>query len=325
MAAKYLSMADESATASPDDEDRCVAAVRQFSRFYTRRIGLLHEGLLGGPLSLAEGRLVFELAQRKITTAKALSDELGLDSGYLSRLVRSLEERGLVLKTASQQDGRQIILSLTPSGLDAFTAIDARSRAEVGVLLERLSPAERQQLIVALGKAERLLGGRAAEPDRVPYILRPPRPGDMGWIVHRQAVLYAEEYGWDGTFEALVAEIVAAFVRSFDPRRERCWLAEREGVVVGSVFLVHASDEIAKLRLLYVEPAARGLGIGRRLVAECIRSARELGYSRLTLWTNDILVSARRIYEAAGFHLVGEERHHSFGHDLVGQTWELPL
>lgn len=192
-------------------------------------------------------------------------------------------------------------------------------------MLERLSPAERRQLTAALGSAEHLLGGTAPEPDRVPYILRPPRPGDMGWVVHRQAVLYAKEYGWDASYEALVAEIVAAFLRNFDPRRERCWLAERVGVVVGSVFLVHASDELAKLRLLYVEPATRGLGIGRRLVAECIRSARELGYRRLTLWTNDVLVSARRIYEAAGFRLVGEERHRSFGHDLVGQTWELPL
>ena len=307
------------------DDNAHVAAVRQFSRFYTRRIGLLHEGLLGGPLSLTEGRLVYELAQRETTTAKAIGAELELDSGYLSRLLRGLEERGLIRKSPSAEDGRQLLLSLTEAGRVAFATIDARSRDEIGTLLDRLSAPERKRLAAALAEAERLLGGVAADPGPVPYILRPPRPGDMGWIVHRQAVLYAQEYGWDNTYEALVAEIVARSIRQFDPRHERCWLAEREGTVVGSVFLVRASDDQAKLRLLYVEPACRGLGIGRRLVDECIRSARELGYARLTLWTNDILAAARRIYAAAGFQLVGEERHHSFGHDLVGQTWELSL
>jgi DNA-binding MarR family transcriptional regulator/N-acetylglutamate synthase-like GNAT family acetyltransferase len=308
-----------------DDRGRYVDAVRRFSRFYTRRIGLLHEGLLGGPLSLAEGRLIYELAQHGTSTAKALGAELDLDSGYLSRLVTRLEERVLVEKSPSPEDGRQVLLSLTPAGHDAFANIDARSRDEVDTLLERLSEPDQRQLATVLATAERLLGGAAPESERLPYILRPPQPGDMGWIVHRQAVLYAQEYGWDSSYEALVAEIVAAFVRNFNLRRERCWLAEREGTVVGSVFLVHVSDELGKLRLLYVEPSTRGLGIGRRLVGECIRSARELGYKRLTLWTNDILVSARRIYQAAGFQLIEEEQHHSFGQNLVGQNWELVL
>ncbi|MBV9777054.1 MAG: MarR family transcriptional regulator/GNAT family N-acetyltransferase [Acetobacteraceae bacterium] len=310
----------------PDtDLDMCVVAVRRFSRFYTRRIGLLHEGLLGGPLSLAEGRLVYELAQRGTATARDLGAELGLDSGYLSRLLRGLEERGLLAKRPSEEDGRQTTLSLTPAGRDAFAAIDARSRAEVGAMLGRLSAPERRRLAAALAEAERLLGGAAPEPAQAPYVLRPPRPGDMGWVVHRQGALYAREYGWDETFEALVAEIVAGFVRGFDARRERCWIAEREGVAVGSVFLVRDSEAVAKLRLLYVEPEARGLGIGRRLVAECVNLARAIGYRRLTLWTNDVLVAARRIYQAAGFRLVAEEPHHSFGRDLVGQSWSLDL
>ena len=307
------------------DLDGCVAAVRRFSRFYTRRIGLLHEGLLGGPLSLAEGRLVYELAQLGTSTARDLGAELGLDSGYLSRLLRGLEERGFLARRPSEEDGRQITLSLTPAGRDAFAAIDARSREEVGAMLGRRSGAERRRLAAALAEAERLLDGAAPEPAQAPYVLRPPRPGDMGWVVHRQAALYAREYGWDETFEALVAEIVAGFVRGFDPRRERCWIAEREGAAVGSVFLVRDSEAIAKLRLLYVEPEARGLGIGRRLVAECVDLARAIGYRRLTLWTNDVLVAARRIYQAAGFRLVAEEPHHSFGHDLVGQNWSLDL
>lgn len=303
----------------------CVAAVRRFSRFYTRRIGLLHEGLLGGPLSLTEGRLVWELAQAETLTAKELSAGLDLDSGYLSRLLRGLEERGLIEKRPSMADGRQVLLSLTPAGRDAYAAMDARSREEIGAMLGRLSPPQRHQLAEALGTAERLLGGGEPAKPAVPYILRPPRPGDMGWVVHRQGALYAQEYGWDESFEALVAEIVAGFVRNFDPKRERCWIAEREGRVVGSVFLVHHNDKVAKLRLLYVEPDARGLGIGRRLVEECIGFARQVGYARMTLWTNDILVAARRIYQAAGFRRVAAERHRSFGHDLIGENWELEL
>jgi DNA-binding MarR family transcriptional regulator/GNAT superfamily N-acetyltransferase len=302
-----------------------VQAVRRFNRFYTSRIGVLHEGLLGGPLSLTEGRIVYELAQSGQSTAAKLGNDLGLDAGYLSRILRGFQERGLIDRRPSATDGRQSVLSLTDAGREAFAVIDARSQAEIGAMLEKLTVAQQQRLVAALDTAEALLGGDDRRQSRVPYILRPHQPGDMGWVVHRQAVLYAQEYGWDEQFEAMLAEIVARFIKEFDPRRERCWIAEREGAVVGSVFLVRQSDEVAKLRMLYVEPDARGLGIGRRLVAECIRFARQTGYRRVTLWTNDILTAARRIYQEAGFLLVEEERHHSFGHDLVGQNWELEL
>lgn len=301
-----------------------IAAVRRFSRFYTRRIGVLHEGLHGSALSLTEARIVYELAQAE-TTASRLANGLGLDTGYLSRVLRALETSGLVERRPSETDGRQSLLSLSASGRLAFDAIDACSTREVATMLTGLGPNQQRRLVEALAEAEALLDGARGSKQAVPYLLRPHRPGDMGWVVHRQAVLYFEEYGFDQTYEALVAEIVAGFLRTFDPARERCWIAEREGAVVGSVFLVRATDEVAKLRLLYVEPALRGLGIGRRLVDECVVSARQLGYRTLTLWTNDVLVSARRIYQAAGFRLVGEEPHRSFGHDLMGQTWERAL
>lgn len=302
-----------------------IQAVRRFSRFYTRRIGLLHGGLLGGPLSLTQGRIIYELAQHGTTTAARLGGELGLDAGYLSRILHGFEAQGLIERRPSDTDGRQILLSLTDAGREAFAAIDARSCEEVGAMLRKLTAAEQQHLVAALDTAEALLGGGGRPEPKIPYLLRPHQPGDMGWIVHRHGVLYAQEYGWDERFEALVAEIVAGFVQAFDPKRERCWIAEREGAVVGSVFLVRHSDEVAKLRLLYVELEARGLGIGRRLVDECIRFARQAGYRRVTLWTNDVLIAARGIYQRAGFRQVKEERHHSFGHDLVGQNWELKL
>jgi len=302
-----------------------VQAVRRFSRFYTRRIGVLHEGLLGSDLSLTEGRVVYELAQRESWNAAGLAAELDVDAGYLSRILRGFEERGLIERRPSETDGRQSVIRLTKAGRAMFTEIDARSRAEVGAMLERLTSGEQIRLTEALETAERLLGGEGREVPRVAYVLRPPRSGDMGWIVHRQGALYAREYGWDEHFEALVAEIVAGFVQNLDPKRERCWIAEQAGTVVGSVFVVRESDEVAKLRLLYVEPDARGLGIGVRLVDECIRFARQAGYRRMTLWTNDVLVAARRIYQRAGFELVKSERHHSFGHDLVGENWDLVL
>ena len=302
-----------------------VEAVRRFSRFYTRRIGVLHEGLLDGPLSLTEARVVYELAQVETSTAGRLGVDLGLDAGYLSRILRGFHERGLIDRRSSAADGRQTLLSLTDAGRVVYAAMDARSQTEVGAMLEQLSTADQRRLVAALASAETLLAGSAAEEPRVPYVLRPPEPGDMGWIVHRQAFVYAREYGFDQHFEALVAEIVAGFIKTFDARHERCWIAEREGAIVGSVFLVRGSEEVAKLRLLYVEAGARGLGIGRRLVDECIRFARQAGYRRLTLWTNDVLISARRIYQAAGFRLVAEEPHHSFGQDLVGQNWDLDL
>jgi DNA-binding MarR family transcriptional regulator/GNAT superfamily N-acetyltransferase len=301
-----------------------VVAVRRFNRFYTRKIGVLHEGLLGSPMSLTEGRVLYELAQRGSATASQLAGELALDSGYLSRILAGFEKRGMLEKRPSAEDARQLILGLTDKGREMFATIDARSHEEIAQLLRPISDTDQARLITALATVETVLGGaqKAGAPS---YILRTHQPGDIGWIIHRHAVLYAEEYGWDETFEALVAKIAAAFIENFDHRRERCWIAERDGEIVGSVLLVKDTPEVAKLRLLYVEPKARGLGVGSRLVAECIGFARRSGYRRLTLWTNDILVSARRIYEAAGFSLVREEPHHSFGRDLVGQYWELPL
>lgn len=301
-----------------------VDAVRRFSRFYTRKIGVLHEGLLGSPLSLTEGRVLYELAQREPTRASSLATELALDSGYLSRILGGFEKRGLVKKRPSEEDGRQVILVLTDRGREMFATINARSRDEIAAMLEELNGTDQARLVRALETAEGLLGGgrKIGEPS---YILRPHEPGDIGWIVHRHGVLYAEEYGFDMRFEALVARIAAAFIENFDTQRERCWIAERGGEIAGSVLLVKDSAEIAKLRLLYVEPKARGLGIGGRLVSECIGFARRAGYRKITLWTNDVLVAARRIYQAAGFNLVQEEPHHSFGRDLVGQYWELRL
>jgi DNA-binding MarR family transcriptional regulator/N-acetylglutamate synthase-like GNAT family acetyltransferase len=301
-----------------------IAAVRQFSRFYTRRIGALREGLHDSPFSLTEARVLYELAQRDGLTAGQLAKELALDPGYLSRILRGFARRGLLDKAVSAADGRQSLLALTEAGRAAFAPLDAGSRAEIGAMLAPLPGAAQRRLIAAMRTIERLLDGGGGDP-KEPYLLRGHQPGDIGWVIHRQGALYAEAYGWDERFEALVAEIAAKFINDFDPARERCWIAERDGEIVGSVFLVKQSARIAKLRLLYVEPAARGLGIGRRLVQECIRFARHKGYRKITLWTNDILVSARRIYEAAGFTLLAEERHHSFGHDLVGQNWELEL
>src|SRR5918995_4946106 len=308
---------------SEDDFDRRVGDVRRFNRFWTRQIGVLREGYLESPFSLTEVRVLFELAHCAETTAGELGEELGLDAGYLSRILSGFEKHGLIRKRRSQADGRRRLLRLTERGREAFAPLDARSRIEIGAMLGGVSVAGQERLVGAMRTIERLLGARP-EP-AVPYILRPHRPGDMGWVVHRHGVLYAREYGWDEHFEALVAEVVGEFIRQYDPRLERCWIAEREGEMVGCVFLVRETGEIAKLRLLLVEPEARGLGIGSRLVEECIRFARQAGYLKITLWTNDVLNSARRIYKAMGFRLVHEEPHHSFGHDLVGQTWELML
>jgi DNA-binding MarR family transcriptional regulator/GNAT superfamily N-acetyltransferase len=299
-----------------------VAAVRRFNRFYTQRIGVLEEGLLNSAFSLTEARVLYELANRDNPAAADLCRDLGLDAGYLSRILGRLVRQGLLTKSAGQTDGRRRCLTLTEAGRAAFAALDGASRGQVATLLDGLSSAGRERLLGAMATVGRLLGQPAPG---VSYILRPPRPGDLGRVISRHGALYAGEYGWDETFEALVAGIVAAFARSHDPRRERCWIAESDGEAVGAVFLVRERDEVAKLRLLYVEPEARGLGIGVRLVEEAIRFARQAGYTTLTLWTNDILTAARRIYEAAGFKLVREEPHHSFGHDLVGQYWELDL
>jgi DNA-binding MarR family transcriptional regulator/GNAT superfamily N-acetyltransferase len=302
---------------------RRIEAVRRFNRFYTQQIGVLQERLLRSPFSLAEARLIYELAHRGKTTATELNAQLGLDAGYLSRLLQGLKERGLINRKVSRADGRQNLLCLNEKGKKAFSSIHVRSRNEIGGMLGPLSPAEQSRLVRAMGTIEELLGARPEQ--KTPYLLRPPQPGDMGWVVHCHGVIYSEEYRWDEQFEALVAGIVAKFIQKYDPKKERCWIAEKDGENVGSVFLVKRSSRTAKLRLLIVDPKARGLGIGGRLVDECIRFARQAGYRKIILWTNHVLLAARHIYEKAGFRLVQEEPHHSFGHDLIGETWELGL
>jgi DNA-binding MarR family transcriptional regulator/N-acetylglutamate synthase-like GNAT family acetyltransferase len=314
----------QSKTAKADNAfDARVAAVRRFNRFYTQKIGVLNEGLLKSRYSLTEGRVLYELAHRQRPTATELCGDLGLDAGYLSRILRRFEQAGLVTRTTSRSDGRQSLLALTAKGRAAFAPLDARSRQEIGAMMNGLGEPDQAALAAAMATIERLLG---AQPQSdTPYVLRPHQPGDMGWVVHRHGALYAREYGFDERFEALVAEIVAKFIAGFDPKKERCWIAERDGAIIGSVFLVRKSKTVAKLRLLLVEPSARGLGLGARLVEECLRFARQAGYRKITLWTNDVLHAARHIYVKAGFRKVGSERHHSFGHDLVGETWELTL
>jgi DNA-binding MarR family transcriptional regulator/GNAT superfamily N-acetyltransferase len=303
---------------------RRVAAVRRFNRFYTRQIGVLHEGLLKSPFSLTEVRVLFELAHRDQPTAGDLIKEMGIDGGYLSRILRGFAKRGLVEKTPSSTDGRQSHLALSPAGKATFAPLNRDAHDEIAEMLRPLPVAEQHRLIAAMDTIEALLGPPPQAP-RAPYLLRPHRPGDMGWVVSSHGSIYAEEYGWNEEFEALVAEIVAKFLRHFDGERERCWIAEREGERVGSVFLVKHSARVAKLRLLIVDPKARGLGIGQRLVEECIRFARQVSYRKIILWTNNVLRDARRLYKATGFRLVREEPHHSFGKDLVGETWELTL
>ena len=304
-----------------------IERVRAFNRFYTRHIGALERGFLDSPFSLAEARVLYELAHRDEPTAAEIAADLGLDPGYLSRILRGFARASLVEKRPSPRDSRRRLLSLTEMGRAAFAPLDAASRAQITAMLQQLSPEAQRRLLEAMGAVAELLDASASRAEPSLYLLRPHGPGDMGWVVARHGVLYAREYAWDATFEALVAEIVAGFLRNFDPARERGWIAERNGENVGSVFLMKHPERagVARLRLLLVDPAARGLGIGRRLVEECTRFARQTGYSAITLWTNDVLVSARRIYEAAGYRLVHEAPHHSFGHDLVEQTWELDV
>jgi DNA-binding MarR family transcriptional regulator len=300
-----------------------VEAVRRFNRFYTKRIGVLHEGLVGSPFSLAEARVLYELASSGQTTATHLGRELGVDGGYLSRILRRFDRAGLIDRKRSESDGRQRPLRLTGPGREAFAALDSRSRGENGAMLGALPRADQRRLIAAMRTVEDLLG--ATPKERAPYLIRPHQPGDLGWIVHRHGLLYAEEYGWDETFEALVARIAADFLDNLDPKAERCWIAEKDGEIAGCVLLVRRSKRVAKLRLLLVEPKARGLGIGARLVEECLRFARRAGYRKVTLWTNSVLTAARHLYENAGFTLVDEAPHHSFGQDLIGQTWTRDL
>jgi DNA-binding MarR family transcriptional regulator/GNAT superfamily N-acetyltransferase len=300
-----------------------VDAVRRFNRLYTRRIGVLQDGYLDSPFSLAEVRVLYELAHRPRTTASELSRELELDPGYLSRILRKFHERGLVARQRSSHDGRETHLSLTSHGQATFGPLESDSRKQIGSLLDRLSEAQQERLVAAMASIERLLDEPATE--AAAGLRTEARPGDFGWVVQRHGAIYAAEYGWDLTFEALVASIVARFVERCDPERERVWIAERDGERVGCVFLVKASRRVAKLRLFLVEPEARGQGIGRRMVEELIAFARARGYYTIRLWTQSILLAARHIYAEAGFKLIAEEAHHSFGADLVSETWELRL
>jgi DNA-binding MarR family transcriptional regulator/GNAT superfamily N-acetyltransferase len=301
-----------------------VAAVRRFNRFYTRHIGLLDEGLLSSPLSLTQVRTLYELAQHQQSTAAEVRDALGLDPGYLSRILSGFEKRHLVEKKGSPKDARQTLLALTRKGLQEFERLNARSDEQVRSILSTLSPAKQDDLLHSMQTVESVLNPGTG--GATPFVLRQHRPGDMGWIVWRHGVLYSQEYGYDERFEALVAEIVAEFVKKFDPARESCWIAERDGENVGSVFLVTKSRTVAKLRLLLVEPSTRGLGIGKRLVAECVRFARRAGYKKILLWTQSELAAARSIYQNSGFKLVRGERHDSWSREgLVAETWELRL
>jgi DNA-binding MarR family transcriptional regulator/GNAT superfamily N-acetyltransferase len=303
--------------------DRQIAAVRAFNRAYTRKIGVLDQHIHKSPYSLSEARVIYELAHRDALSAKEIGSELGLDAGYLSRIVQNFEDDGLITRKPLASDRRQYQLSLTSKGRQAFARLDRNSQEEVACMLAGLSADDRKRLTEAMATVERLFG--LPRPPVRPAILRDPRPGDMGFVVQSQGALYASEYGFDATYEALVAEIVAQFITSFDASRERCWIADIDGSPVGSVFLVKHSDDVAKLRLLAVDPAARGQGVGQRLVAECVGFARACGYRRMTLWTQSILVAARKIYQNAGFALVKSEPHRSFGQNLIGETWERAL
>jgi DNA-binding MarR family transcriptional regulator/GNAT superfamily N-acetyltransferase len=301
-----------------------IAAVRRFNRFYTRQIGLLDEGLLSSPLSLTQARTLYELAHRKQSTAAELCDALGLDAGYLSRILSSFEKNHLIEKKESPKDARQTLLALTKKGRRVFEPLNAQSDEQVRNILSKLSPANQDDLLHSMQTVESVLNSGTRS--TTSCVLRQHRPGDMGWVVWRHGLLYSQEYSYDERFEALVAEIVAEFVEKLDPARERCWIAERDGENVGSVFLVKKSQTVAKLRLLLVEPSARGLGIGKRLVSECVRFAGRARYKKILLWTQSELAAARSIYQSAGFKLVGEEKHDSWSRKgLVAETWELKL
>ncbi len=314
----------KSRIAVPDKE--CIQTVRRFSRFYTARLGTLDEGLLNSPLSLAEARLLYEVATSDLPAASAIAARLRLDAGYVSRLVAGLQKRGLIRRRRSAVDGRQSLISLTAAGRKVFNTLDRRSTEQVAALLRPLSQEQRRRLAHAIDAVETLLDP-APPPNPAPFVLRAHRPGDMGTVIHRHGLLYAQEYGWDERFEALVARVAADFIDHYDPACERCWIAERDGEFLGCVFLVNerSAERTARLRLLLVEPSARGLGLGRALVRQCSQFARQVGYQRIVLWTNSVLDAARHIYESEGYHLVREEEHESFGKKLTSQDWELLL
>jgi len=302
--------------------DQRVESVRAFNRFYTKQIGVLNEKLVRSPYSLTEARVLYELANHDGITARELANELGIDAGYLSRIMKKLNELGFIEKRVNEKDKREVTLTLTAAGRKAFQPLDVAARAEVKKMMAKLPEPEQKKLVAAMATIREALG---PEDRGEPYLLRQHRPGDMGWVVHRHGALYAEEYGWDERFEALVAGVVSQFIKQLDPERERCWIAERDGEIVGSIFCVAKNKTTAQLRLLLVEPSARGLGIGSRLVDEVIRFARQLGYRRLELWTQRELTSARRIYKAAGFEIVGTEGHEYFGVPLLAETWAMEL
>lgn len=300
-----------------------IAAIRSFSRFYTRKLGIIEPKLLHSPWTLQEARILYEIAQHEGCTATDLTRALGLDPGFLSRTLQDLQRRQIVTRRPSRADARANELALTGKGRTAFAELDNRSRSEVADLLSALDDRQREAVVRAMTTIAHTLEPPAQKP--AGFLLRSHRPGDIGWVTSRHGAIYAQEYGWDISFEALVAEIAAQFIKSYDPAREHCWIAEIDGEPVGSIFLVNGSNGVAKLRLLLVEKKARGLGIGRALVEQCIRFAREAGYQSITLWTQSILVAARNIYQRAGFRRSAEDKHHSFGVDLVGETWDMKL
>ena len=313
--------------ATAKNAEQQIAAVRRFNRYYTRQIGVLRKTFLDSPYSLGEARVLYEVASRRAPTASDIARSLDLDAGYLSRVLRNFERRGLIRRQPSSKDARQSHLTLTARGRKSFTPLDARSQRDTAAMLAKLEPADRARLIAAMTAIEGLLGGApAAEaaPQRN-YILRPPRPGDFGWIVKRHAELYAQEYLWREPFEGVCAQIVADFVNKYDASRERCWIAESNGENVGTVMLVNDGDGVARLRLLLVEPRARGLGIGARLTDEAVRFARGAGYRKITLWTHSVLTAARHIYQGAGFKLMRSEEHQSWGQPVVSEHWDLEL
>jgi DNA-binding MarR family transcriptional regulator/GNAT superfamily N-acetyltransferase len=304
-----------------------IATVRRFNRFYTRQIGVLRKNFLDSPYSLAEARVLYEIARRRLPTASDVGRALDLDAGYLSRVLRNFEKNGLVERTAAPHDARRSHLALSARGKRAYAPLDARSQRDVANMLGKLDAADQARLIAAMSTIETLLGGDATTKPAAGrnYILRAPVPGDFGWIVKRHAELYAQEYRWTAPFEGVCAQIVADFVNRNDPKRERCWIAEMGGENVGCIFLVKDSATVARIRLLLVDPKARGLGLGARLADECIRFARAAGYKKITLWTHSVLTAARHIYQKAGFKLTRSEKHKSWGRPVVSEFWDLEL
>jgi DNA-binding MarR family transcriptional regulator/GNAT superfamily N-acetyltransferase len=316
------------------DRDRHIAAARRFNRFYTRQIGVLRKNFLDSPYSLGEARVIYEIAKDGSPTASEIGRTLDLDAGYLSRVLRNFEKRGLLERKVSKTDARQSHLALSPRGRKAFALLDDLSQRDIGAMLDKLAPADQSRLIGAMDTIETLL---EAAPETVSnaasksksdkakprYQLRDPAPGDYGWIVKRHAELYAQEYKWREPFEGVCAQIVADFVNKFDAKRERCWIAEMDGENVGSIFVAKDSDEVARIRLLLVVPKARGLGLGAKLTEEAVRFAREAGYKKMTLWTHSVLKAARHIYQKAGFKLIRSEKHKSWGQPVVSEYWDL--